>query len=162
LLIISGKRRRHEGAALKGQFLLHGAILLKGKFGGLRAQQFRLFWLLPSVAVVTLLYLLFLPLLPLLSLGIVLQFSLDHREQIVPALQEAGMGEDEFGRLSPRLVEAVHVELNGASLTCLMKLLTLRCLKYRGRVVASKASLDLMMNSLPEGSHAIIAACYSS
>lgn len=159
MLTVSGKGRRDEGGALEGKFFLHGAILLKGKFGGLRGQKFCLFWPPPSVAVVALLRLL---LLPFLALGLVLQFSLDHRQQVLPPLQEAGMREDQLGGLSPGLVEPVHVELNGARLTCLMKLLTLRCLKYRGRVVASKASLDLMMNSLPDGSHAIIGACYSN
>jgi hypothetical protein len=43
-----------------------------------------------------------------------------------------------------------------------MKLLTLRCRKYLGRVVASKVSLDLMMNSRPEGSQAITAECSSN
>jgi hypothetical protein len=69
----------------------------------------------------------------------IFNLSSDWRQKIISSFKECGMTKDEFIRLLARFVKSIHVELYNKLLTCLMKLLTLRCLKYLGNTSPSKA-----------------------
>ena len=91
----------------------------------------------------------FLIFLTIFCFPICFYFSSNLSEKFFSPFQEVRMRKDKLCWFSSRFLESIHIQLHNQKYTCLMKLLTFRCLKYFGSTISSNISGSLIMNSLP-------------